>query len=230
MCTVVVSRAATGPVLLLALRDELTGRPFDDPGTWWPEQPGVVGGRDRQAGGTWCASDPATGTTALVLNRASRPVAAPGAPSRGVLPLLALRHGEDWPAHVALDGMASSALLLAGPGSTVLWEHDGSRLTRTALAEGTHMVTSRGAEDGKAERHLAAFAARPAPDAWQALVTGTEPRDDPTALLVRSEHDGRTYATVFGQVIEAAPGRVRLRCSRTPDSAATWREQVWPRG
>lgn len=230
MCTVVVSRAATGPVLLLALRDELTGRPFDDPGTWWPEQPGVVGGRDRQAGGTWCASDPATGATALVLNRGQRRVAAPGAPSRGVLPLLALQHGEDWPSHVALDGMASSALVLATPGGAVLWEHDGERLRRTDLPQGVHLVTSGGDEDGKAERHLAAFAARPTADAWQALVTGSQPQDDPTALLVRHEQDGRTYATVFGQVIEAAPGRLRLWCSRTPSDAATWSEQVWPRG
>lgn len=42
MCTVVVRWSPGEPVLLLALRDELVGRDFDDPGEWWPEHPGVV--------------------------------------------------------------------------------------------------------------------------------------------------------------------------------------------
>ena len=93
MCTVVVRWSAGEPVLVLALRDERTDREFDDPGAWWPEQPHVVGGRDRAAGGSWCVTDVASGSTALVLNRGQRRVAAPGAPSRGVLPLLAVGLG-----------------------------------------------------------------------------------------------------------------------------------------
>ena len=69
MCTVVVRWSPGQPTQILALRDELTSRDFDDPGRWWPETPDVVGGRDRAAGGTWCASRVSTGTTALVLNR-----------------------------------------------------------------------------------------------------------------------------------------------------------------
>ena len=115
MCTVVVRWAAGRPPQILALRDELTTRAFDDPGTWWPEFPGVVGGRDRTAGGTWCATRVATGVTALVVNRPQKETADPGAPSRGVLPLLAVAHGADWPESVRLDGMAGFALLLATP-------------------------------------------------------------------------------------------------------------------
>ena len=37
------------PVQILALRDELLSRAFDPPGQWWPEQPAVVGGRDRSS-------------------------------------------------------------------------------------------------------------------------------------------------------------------------------------
>ena len=48
MCTVVVRWSAGQPPQLLALRDELTTRDFDDPGRWWPEFPDLVGGRDRQ--------------------------------------------------------------------------------------------------------------------------------------------------------------------------------------
>ena len=115
VCTVVVRWTAGRPILVLALRDELAEREFDDPGPWWPAQPNVIGGRDRVAGGSWCVTDVASGLTALVLNRTQRPVAEPAAPSRGVLPLVAVQHGTDWPAHLDVTGMASFAVLLAAP-------------------------------------------------------------------------------------------------------------------
>ena len=68
MCTVVVRWSAGRPAQILALRDELTSREFDEPDRWWPQWPDVVGGRDRLAGGTWCATDVRTGATALVLD------------------------------------------------------------------------------------------------------------------------------------------------------------------
>lgn len=228
MCTVVVRWAPPDPVLVLALRDELTGRAYDDPDEWWPDQPGVVGGRDQQAGGTWCVTDFSSGATAMVLNRPQRKVAEPGAPSRGVLPLLAVRHGRDWPTHGSLAGMASFALVLAAPLALILWEFDGSDLTRTEPPPGTHMITSRGAEDGKADRHLSAFLAVPSAQRWRALVTGSVAEDDPAALLVRHEEGGNTFATVFGQVIEAGAGRLSLSYSRTPSAATTWTERRWP--
>jgi hypothetical protein len=224
VCTVVVRWTSGAPVLVLALRDELVGRDFDDPGAWWPDQPDVVGGRDRTAGGSWCVTDVATGVTALVLNRPQRRVAGPGAPSRGVLPLLATAHGPDWPQHVELPGMASFALVLAGPEALTEWVYDGSELTRADLQAGTHMVTSGGAEDGKAGRYLAAFAAQPSVESWRAMVTGRDPQDDPAALVVRHATDQAVYATVFGQVIEARPGDVTLTWSRTP-----WVEAGWSR-
>ena len=222
MCTVVVRWASEAPVLVLALRDELVGRDFDDPGAWWPDQPRVIGGRDRAAGGSWCVTDVATGVTALVLNRPQRRLAAPGAPSRGVLPLLAAAHGRDWSEHVELNGMASFALVLAGPDALTEWVYDGTDLTCADLPAGTHMVTSGGAEDGKADRYLDAFAAQPSADAWRSLVAGREPQDDPAALVVRHATDDAVYATVFGQVIEARPGEATLTWSRTP-----WREAGW---
>jgi len=96
VCTVVVRWSAGQPARILALRDELIGRPFDDPGRWWPDQPDAVGGRDRLAGGTWCATRVDTGVTGLVVNRPQKRVAEPGAPSRGVLPLLAVARERDW--------------------------------------------------------------------------------------------------------------------------------------
>src|SRR5690349_11704572 len=67
VCTVVVRWSPGRTAQILALRDELTTREFDEPDLWWPQWPDVVGGRDRVAGGTWCATDVRTGTTALVL-------------------------------------------------------------------------------------------------------------------------------------------------------------------
>lgn len=228
MCTVVVHWAPDRPILLLALRDESTDRPFDDPGQWWPEQPAVVGGRDRQAGGTWCATDVPTGVTALVLNRMQRPLAAPGAASRGVLPLLAVQHGPGWPDHLGPAGMAGFALLLAAPSGLVLWEFDGSTVTTTALPAGTHMLTAGPAEEGRAAHHLPAFRAAPSADAWQALVSGSVPADDPEALLIRHETPRGTYATVFAQVLETRPGRLMLRGSCTPSDPAAWSQHQWP--
>lgn len=226
MCTVVVRWSPGEPARLLALRDELTDRPFDDPGEWWPDHPGVVGGRDRTAGGTWCASDVATGVSALVLNRPEKRVAAPGAPSRGVLPLLAVRHEHNWPDELQLSGMASFALVLVTDRNLTVWLFDGERLTSSQLEPGTHMVTSGGAEDGKADRYLADFAADPSAQAWRRLVVGRQPADDPAALVVRHALEASVYATVFGQVIEARPGRVALAWSRTPWAEGSWQSQL----
>lgn len=228
MCTVVVRWAPHAPVLLLALRDELVGRSFDDPGPWWPEQPGAVGGRDRVAGGTWCVTDVPTGATALVLNRPQRRVAEPGAPSRGVLPLLAVRHGVDWPAHLDPAGMASFALVLAGDDALTVWEFDGARLTSSPLPPGTHMVTSGGAEDGKVDRHLQDFVAADSAEQWRDLVVRDGEQDDLSSLLVRHDFDGSTWATVFGQLLEAQPGSLAISSSRTPGRAETWERRTWP--
>jgi uncharacterized protein with NRDE domain len=228
VCTVVVRWAPGLPHAALALRDELTGRDFDDPATWWPDRPGVVGGRDRVAGGSWCVTDVPSGTTALVLNRPQRRAAADGAPSRGVLPLLAVAHGRHWPEHVQLDGMASFALVLVSADALTVWVYDGEHLAHEELGEGTHMVTSGGAEDGKEQRYLSAFAATREPAAWRALVEAHPPADDPAALVVRLERDDRVYATVFGQVIEAGRGSLALSWSRRPWVAGSWSTHRWP--
>jgi hypothetical protein len=227
VCTVVVRWVSGEPVRILALRDELTSRAFDDPGRWWPGQTDVVGGRDRTAGGTWCATAVGSGRTALVLNRPQKREADPGAPSRGVLPLLAVEHGPDWPAHVALDGMASFLLVLAAPDRLTTWDFDGADVVVTEHAEGTWLVTSGGPEDRKADRWLPAFTEAGYPEGWRDLVAKEPPQDDLGALVVRHEQDGLVYATVFGELLEAAPGRLRLEHSRRPWIAESWMAESW---
>jgi hypothetical protein len=229
MCTVVVRWSTGRPVLVLALRDERTDRAFDDPAEWWPQAPHVVGGRDRAAGGSWCVTDVASGTSALVLNRTTRRAAAPSAPSRGVLPLLAVRHGADWPQHLDVTGMAGFALVLAAPQRLSVWEFDGTHLTGADRPPGTTMLTAGPTEQGRADRHLPRFAAAASADAWRALVTSSRVEDDPASLLVRHTEGHLVFATVFAQVIEAAPGRVAHSWSRTPSRAQGWTERTWSR-
>lgn len=214
------------PAEVLALRDERTDRDFDDPGEWWPDDPGVVGGRDRTAGGTWCAVDVARGVSALVLNRPDKRVADAGAPSRGVLPLVGVRHGVDWSSHVDVAGMASFLLVLVTPEGLTSWTFDGEHLVATEHGPGTSMFTSGFEESGKVERYLPAFR-RTGPGQWRDLVVAETPADDPAALLVRHEdrdHEGRTFvfATVFGQLFGARPGHLDLRYSRTPATDGPW--------
>lgn len=214
---------------VLALRDELVGRDFDEPSRWWSEHRDLVGGRDRQAGGTWCASRIGSGVTALVLNRPHKRFAEPGAPSRGVLPLLAATHEEHWDEHVELTGMASFLLVLAAPDRLTTWDFDGTTITSRHLEPGTHMVTSGGAEDGKAERYLSTFATGDYPRDWLDVLRRTEPRDDPASLVVRHEredeqHERHVFATVFGELIQGQPGRLQLQFTRTPWGAHEWQQ------
>lgn len=222
MCTVVVRWSPGAPAQILALRDELAGREFDDPGRWWPEFPDAIGGRDRVAGGTWCAGRIDTGATAMVLNRPPKRLADPGAPSRGVLPLLAVAHEEKWMSRVDVGGMASFALVLSTPDRLTTWVFDGEALVATEHAAGTHMITSGGPEDQKADRYGPAFEAAGFPEGWRSLVQAESPQDDPGALVVRHQEDDLVFATVFGQLIEAAPGRLRLEHSREPWSSRPW--------
>jgi hypothetical protein len=226
---VVVRWARQQPVRILALRDELVGREFDDPGAWWPEFPGVVGGRDRLAGGTWCATRIETGVTALVVNRPQKRNAEPGVPSRGVLPLLGAAHGAGWVSHVDLTGMAAFGLVLATPERLTAWDFDGHDLSVLEHPEGTTMITSGGAEDLRADRHLPSFTEADFPVGWRALVEAQPPSDDPGALVVRHEQDGKVFATVFGQLAEVTPGRLHLEHSRRPWVAGTWTTaDAWP--
>ena len=222
MCTVVVDWIPGQPLRILALRDELTSREFDPPGAWWPEQPTVVGGRDRVAGGSWCVSDVRTGVTALVLNRPER---RDGTPSRGGLPLAAVAAGESWPDRIDHRQMASFNLVLAGSSGVTAWTWDAAELRRVSLAPGQHLITSDGVDADNPR--TATYAPRFATEPWRDIVTSSTPSDEPAALLVRHEVDGNVYGTVFGQLITAAPGALTIESSATPWDAGSWTAQTY---
>jgi hypothetical protein len=210
-------------VRILAIRDEFTSRAFDPPGEWWQSAPGIVGGRDQRAGGSWCVTDVASGVTALVLNRRERQT---GTPSRGVLPLAAATAGTEWLERVDHRDMASFNLVLAGPEGVIGWTWDTDRLRRVELDEGLHVFTSSGVDPDDAK--ATAYAPRFAAEDWLDVVGSGEPSDEIGALVVRHETETETYATVFGQLITAGPGDLRIVHSRTPWRRDTWVEERWP--
>jgi uncharacterized protein with NRDE domain len=234
MCTVVCrwDPADSHPVQLLAVRDERRTRAFDLPGRWWPEHPGLIGGRDRQAGGTWCASVVGTATTAVVLNRPERREAAAGAASRGVLPLLAATSGAHWIDEIDVTGMAGFNVVLAQPNRLHWWSFDGETRHDFALDPGVHVFKPNGLVATTDERLLGGRARLDdQPDAatdagwgdWFAALTVAVPSEDGTGLLVRRRlDDGDHYESVFAQFIAARPGRLRLDYLADPASRGPW--------
>jgi len=224
---------------MLALRDELASRAFDLPDAWWHDQPAVIGGRDRRGGGSWCVSDIATAATAVILNRPERPAGEPGAPSRGVLPLLAIRHKDRWPGFVDVTEMAGFNLVLVSPGALRWWSFDGRHLRRQALSGGTHMFTPHGLLPAVLDHRFASRSIRPDPESaapagevwaeWLAVLDAAVPSSDPADLLVRRPVDADSYETVFGQFIAARPGALRLDYVDHPahGPARPWTTRLW---
>ena len=142
MCTAVLSIKPGLPVLLAGVRDELTDRPWEPPGPHWPSYPGLLGGKDLQAGGTWLAVLPSRRRAACVLNGIGLMAPAATRRSRGELPLLAAA-GEP----IGEDGLADwdpFHLLVAEPGLAILRSWDGSELTEHELRPGLHFIVNSG--------------------------------------------------------------------------------------
>lgn len=250
MCTALldVDPAAAVPVLLAGIRDEFAARPWTGPGHHWPDRPGLVGGIDLQAGGTWLAVDAAVPRAACVLN-AHGPLAPEEVRrSRGELPLLVAAEGE-------LDGAELERydpfhLVCAEPGAVRLWSWDGEELAERALGPGLHMVVNSGLE-GKGGRHsgpgMAEMAARigyfrprlaqavrpePKPDGttadawgeWLPIVDGDGlARSDPRALVLRRElADGAIWGTGSISLIALRPDGLRYDFSAKPGDPAAW--------
>jgi len=187
MCTVILLHRPghAWPVLIAANRDERLDRAADPPGAWWPAQPGVVGGRDRSAGGTWLAVNRA-GVVATVLNRPGSLGPAADKRSRGELPGLALA------APTAAAAAANIAALPAGEWKSfnmVIADRTGGwflrglgrgRAEAVPLPPGLSMVTAHDPNDlasPRTARHLPRFRAAAVPDpgrgdwaAWEALL------------------------------------------------------------
>ena len=91
-------------------RDEFHERPTA-PLDWWADEPQIVAGRDRQAGGTWLGLA-RSGRFGLVTNFREANTAPPGGPSRGRLVPGFLRRSDAAPAF--LDDLSHTASRYSG--------------------------------------------------------------------------------------------------------------------
>lgn len=78
------------PFVMAHHRDERRDRPWLSPSAHWSDYPGVIGGYDQTAGGSWMSCHP-QGRIAILLNRAGSLGPEPGKKTRGGLVLQAQR-------------------------------------------------------------------------------------------------------------------------------------------
>ncbi|WP_308164524.1 NRDE family protein [Nonomuraea sediminis] len=184
------------PLTLLAVRDELTDRPWEGPGQYWPEYPGILAGRDLKAGGTWLAVDSAARCVAAVLNGRGTPAPEATRISRGGLPLTAAATGTM--PDVETSRYDPFHLLIADLSQATLYSWDGERLSRQDLPPGITKIVNDGIVPVDPVFETSAD--------WLAQ-TRVEPRDDPAALIVRHEMpDGRVYASLAAMMITMDEG------------------------
>jgi hypothetical protein len=153
MCTVVVSLAPAAPVplLLLGIRDEFTGRPWQRPARHWAETEWapLIGGLDEQAGGTWLAVHPEQSRVGCILNGRGEFAPPDRRRSRGELPLRAAAEGqaalkELYQAPETLARYDPFYLVCADLSSVLLLGWDGVSADLTGLEPATHVLTNAG--------------------------------------------------------------------------------------
>jgi len=219
MCTVVVSLAPEDqvPLLLLGIRDEFTGRPWQPPARHWPGSP-LIGGLDEEAGGTWLAVHPDLPRVACILNGRGQFAPPSQRRSRGELPLRAAEEGQPALRRLHADPEILARydpfyLVCADPAAVLLLGWDGQRAALAEFGPATHVLTNAGhmyppdsaagdaetPEDPKAARFGPKFAASRPPGDPAATLTGAwgdwltlaaadgPPGTEPGAIIVRRE-------------------------------------------
>ncbi|WP_396446712.1 NRDE family protein [Actinomadura sp.] len=248
MCTAVVSvePSSSVPVLVVGVRDEFVAREWVGPGRHWADRPGVVGGRDLRAGGTWLAVEPEAPRVAVVLNGRGRMAPEAARASRGELPLRVAAEGKLGELDLAV--FDPFHLVGAEPDRVRLWSWDGEALSERELGPGLHMIVNSGLEgegqlEGETEdaymaarlayfRPRLAAAPRPEPGdgpvesawgAWLPLLNGDGlPRADHRALLPLLDlGDGRVWGTTSVSLV-ALGDRVRYDFSAAPGEEGAW--------
>ena len=209
MCLIYVAwrRHARHRLVVAVNRDEYHARPAL-PAHWWDDAPGVLGGRDLEAGGTWLAIG-ADGRFAAITNYPGPvPVRLPDAPSRGALVSEFVAGNEPAPAYlgrVLEEGHRYNGFsLLAMDGDRLAFASNRSRdvvrLDPGVYGLSNHLLDTSWPKvtDGKAE--------------LERLLAGPEVRvPDLLALLAPGDprHDESPAADT-----ESDPGRMQWRSSR----------------
>jgi hypothetical protein len=218
MCTVVMD-VAEQSVRFIAVRDEDPQREWDRLGQWWPEQyPGVVGIRDRRAGGAWMAANPETGRLAVLLNRADNlELPAEQVATRGSLVLDSVL-GIDPPTNPKMHGFN---LFEVGPDAAWVHSWDGTELVSQLIEPGIHMIAHAGLDDPETARiahWLPEFRDATLPDdenwwdGWVRLLGQTahiHPEDDRAIIRDNRPYGFPTLSLLYA-VGETGPAGVRV--------------------
>jgi Transport and Golgi organisation 2 len=227
MCSIILRIGPDG-VRIGANRDEITTRPWDAPGPFWP---GVIAGRDRLAGGTWMGVN-RHGVMAAVLNRTGTLGPQPGKRSRGELPLLALRHETAAAACQTMARLDAGAyrsfnLVIAdASGAFLLRGLEAGSLEVSALGGGVTMITSGEPNDlqlPRIARHRLRFT-NATFEAWGALLSDDSGEWETTLNI--PEKNG--FATVCSSLMSLLPGGVEWQFAEAAPGMFRYAPvQVW---
>jgi hypothetical protein len=207
MCSIILRLTEVG-VEVAGNRDEMQDRPWEPPAEYWP---GIIGGRDVLAGGTWLAVNRA-GVMATLLNRAGTLGPAAGKNSRGELPLQALQAATAAEAAALLAGRDAAVyrpfnLVLADATAIFFLRGLGEGVIEARkLAPGTHMVSSGEPDDltlPRLARHLPRFAAAPFAD-WGTLLADTSGTRAEQINIRAAENSG--FGTICATLLRLTPG------------------------
>ncbi|MBX3461730.1 MAG: NRDE family protein [Planctomycetes bacterium] len=233
MCILIVLRGlhASHPLVVAANRDERRDRPASPPGLWLGERARGLSPRDRRGGGTWLAID-AAGRFAGLTNLAGvSPV--PAAPSRGLLPHLAL----DQPTldeavdavgrRIAAELHAGFQLVLADPARTLVLRHAAGALEVQEWRDPVLVLTNEHAPGALAPRALP-VALVPELDLPQRLdrladLLRDRGGDGQHAICKHGEHYGTVSSSLLA-VPAADPRGLIWRYAAGPPDAAPYRD------
>ena len=233
MCTVVIDVENAGSARLLAVRDEDPLRAWDSLGAWWPEDyPGVIGIRDRRAGGAWLAANPAERRLAVLLNRADvSDLPDARAVSRGALALESVM-GRSPVSPLSMHGFN---LLEVRPEGARVLSWDGVELRETPIDPGTHMIAHDDLDDAttpRIEAWLPEFRALgPTADSddwtaeWTALLASSAalPPEDDRAIIRDNRPHGYPTQSLLYCIASVTGDGVDVRDVTLP-SPAHWTE------
>ncbi len=227
------------PLVLAANRDELLTRPSDPP-LLLQETPPLWGGRDRLAGGTWLAVDPA-GRVCAVTNRhpgGRLPTRDPARRTRGGIPTETLAGGTDQAALARLSDLAASdynpvnVLYLSGDAASWVALDDEVGRSNGSLAAGIHVLTEQDPDDRASDKtqrlaDAATAAAALAVDAedlrdrfTEILRSHDRPAGPESAACIH--HD--VFGTVSSATVVVAADEVSFRHAEGPPCVTPYRQ------
>jgi len=222
MCTLIILRRPDHkwPIIIGANRDELLARYWLAPARHWHDRPKVVGGLDKEAGGSWLGIND-YGVAAAILNRTGTLGTEANKRTRGELVLEALDHADSSSAAEALSSINGLAYrpfnMVIADNRDAFWvahrcAQQSNKVDVQPIPFGLSMLTSWDINDFRSPRiktYLPVFrkSTEPIPESdnwqsWKKLLSSRahEPAAGPTeAMRIRTETGfGTTSSSLIG--------------------------------